>query len=495
MGRSTFILFPALPDAASWTIAAVATGAHRDAARAEPITVPQGLDAAATIAAVAEALKRLSPGRSSVILALPAAWCLAATVPTGGLPRRDRKAVLYRLEEKLPLAAEDVVADFVAAPSAGDEGTTNDHVLGVCARLETVRPIVDALERTGVTLLSIMPAAFLGAQGLLEARPPAQRRERWTALIFGEAGQLSLLALRDQMPTAWLLLPATGADVALALDVLAVEGGPDAIGTIVGCDVPGELRDVLAQPRDGSGPPDVTMLPETLVSAAARSRAVIDGRTRPWVDLRRGPLAPADRLSRHRRPLNACLAAAAALLLAASLAMLLRSVRYDGQARAAERQMADEFRAAFPGWQVPANVRSVVESERRKLAAAGSRVPGAPAGSGQASALGVLHDVLSKLPPDLPLRVGRMSFGDRSFEIEGQLRSFDDADAIAAAARRAGLDVPPPLVRKDGDGLWAFTVRGSRPAGPSPTPAARPEPDGAALRGVEPAGARHARSG
>src|SRR5258708_5767894 len=66
--------------------------------------------------------------------------CLAASIETADLPRGDRKAMLYRLEEKVPLAAEHVVADFATSPSAGG------RALGVCVREDAIAPLLNSLE-------------------------------------------------------------------------------------------------------------------------------------------------------------------------------------------------------------------------------------------------------------------------------------------------------------------------------------------------------------
>ena len=59
-------------------------------------------------------LKAASYDGESVLLAIPSAWCLCDPVATTGLPARNRRqAMAYRLEEKLPVAAEEVVADFI----------------------------------------------------------------------------------------------------------------------------------------------------------------------------------------------------------------------------------------------------------------------------------------------------------------------------------------------------------------------------------------------
>jgi len=79
-------------------------------------------------AAVVTALREAIPAGATVTLALPSHWCLCARVDVADLPRSSRRqAMLYRLEEQLPLAAEEFVADFVA-------GGANEQSLGVAAR-------------------------------------------------------------------------------------------------------------------------------------------------------------------------------------------------------------------------------------------------------------------------------------------------------------------------------------------------------------------------
>src|SRR4051812_21742905 len=66
---------------------------------------------------VAAVLTRNAYSGEGTLLAVPSAWCLSARISTAQLPKNDRKAMLYRLEEKLPLEAEKLIADFL--PDAG----------------------------------------------------------------------------------------------------------------------------------------------------------------------------------------------------------------------------------------------------------------------------------------------------------------------------------------------------------------------------------------
>jgi hypothetical protein len=139
--------------------------------------------------------------------------------------------------------------------------------------------------------------------------------------------------------------------------------------------------------------------------------------------------------------------------------MLLRAHLYDRRVEAADRGLAAEFARVFPTWSpVPPNVRAVIDSEYRK---AGAGAPGAA--DARPSALRLLHDVLSKLPADVPCAIDRMTFNEDSFDLQARARSLDVAEKLAAAARTTGLDVPPPLSRRDpAGGFWTINLRGGK---------------------------------
>src|SRR5258706_8319770 len=131
----------------SWRIASA--GAV-DALRIERETPPKEI-----AAAVATKLRERQSQGEGVLLALPSSWCLAASISTQGLPRHDRAAMRFRLEEKLPLAAEAFTADFIEHDASA---------VGVCVMNERIVPIVEALEAAGVVVQSVSPAALLAAQ-------------------------------------------------------------------------------------------------------------------------------------------------------------------------------------------------------------------------------------------------------------------------------------------------------------------------------------------
>ena len=122
-------------------------------------------DASASVAKVSAALseKRVHTG-SPLMVGLPSSWCFAAGVTTDGLLRRQRRpGMLYRMEEKLPVDAEAITADFVAAGS---------NMLGVATLNDRVGPVLEALEAAGLTVAHLCPTALLAAAAFRSRCPP-----------------------------------------------------------------------------------------------------------------------------------------------------------------------------------------------------------------------------------------------------------------------------------------------------------------------------------
>ena len=432
MAARTFILFAA--HHAPWRVAVDGRVADVPAEPDEPLErVAQ---------AAAESMRRAGYRGQPVLLAIPSHWCLAASVPLEGLPRRhDRAARLFRFEEKLPLAAEDLVADFIDGPQ---------EALGIAVRLEQLRPVIDVLESNGIAVESIVPSALLTAHATPRAHGSC-------VLRIDEDDAVDVLVLQDGRPTAWSVAPATEAEVQLHTDLA----------------------------RRASGATEVVRLDEPATAAAARAgRDALRGRLNPWVELRRDALASPDRLRASRRALNVALSSAAALLIVLGAVMLVRAQRYERSARDDERRLVDRFRAEFPGWTVPANVSAVIDSEHRKLAA---QQFGAARQASSASALRTLVRVLGALPAGARVALERMSFDDRGFVLDGRVAAPAELDAITASIRSANLRVAPPQAQRDDDpgagvggaggggaGAWHFTLRGEAPGDSAPnTPPGR----------------------
>jgi hypothetical protein len=394
--------------------------------------------------AVSSALRSAGYSGGSIAIGLPAAWCMAASISVADLPRNDTKAMLYRLEENLPLAAESVIADFAV-------GTAGQSALGVCVRIDQIAPLVHALESAGVPVQSIFATAIAAAQQISNniLQSPC-------LMLLAEPGesQVNVIVLRDCQPTHWALVPATVADIKLQLDLLSAE--LDSIPHIEAIDLETQLAESLIETtsqiitvRDRAGTAAVTQF-------ASR---VLAGHVKPWLEFRRDALAIADPIRLYRKWVDLSLVAGIALLVALTAVFLFRANRYSHVEQTSTAEMTAAFTEHFPGWDIPVNVRAVVDAQYRKTT--GSLDPSA-SGLARGSALTTLHDVLIPMLSQDHFQIERMAFHDHSFEISGRLQSYEQVDALSKVARSAGMVVTPAQTRRDADGTWTFTIQGSR---------------------------------
>jgi hypothetical protein len=407
MAKTTYILFAS--DTKWRIVATYGRGADLSA------TTPRQLAHDA-----ATALKKLGHGASPIILAVPSSWCLAASIRTDDLPKPNAKSLLYLLEEKIPWPAELIVADFIRH----DQTKT---ALGVCIKTDRIRPFIEALEAEGIPVQTVTPAAILAAQNAVED-------SQLQLLRLDSPTGTDLFIIDNGAPKAWASASTDPADVALQTSLLSL-------------DLPETIATIAHSSEDF----------EPLVLRSAHS-LMHAGRT-PWIDLRRGDLAASDSLRLHRRPLNALLAAATILLFTTAAFFLWRAHQFDKQAQSAAQQLTDTFSAHYPAWDPPPNVKAVIESEHRRLVSAPASDLPAHATD---SALTTLYAILANLPDNSSFNLQRLTANPDSLDIEAQLTSYEDADAIAAAARKAGLNVPPPQVRKEPSGLWSLTLHATR---------------------------------
>ena len=122
----------------------------------------------------------------------------------------------------------------------------------------------------------------------------------------------------------------------------------------------------------------------------------------------------------------------------------------------------------------------------------------------QVSALEMLRQVIANLPDKVRLRVTELSIGPSEVVLEGETRSYTDAETINRALARAGLAMEAPHTERQSTGGVSFTLMG-KPAEGAPErsqatrpsdanrsdangePAPTPAPAGASTE-VEPAG-------
>lgn len=408
---------------------------------------------------VVEAVKRRG-FRQSLVLAVPGGWCLSATIPTAGLARHDHKAMLYRLEERLPLPAESLAADFVLSPSGA-------HALGIAVQVDAVRPIVEALEQAGIVVGIVTPLPLLVAAGVpVSADVSGTRIVTYTVERSSSA---DLVALQGRTPVAWVRSPATATGAEQRIGWLETSlVAPLTIERLGPALRPGPKR---------TGDRWDHAKTHAITDAAAASNALdTAARSGTLVDLRRDGLAPSDRWRPLAGSLRAVAAASILLLLSVTAIALLRGERYASAAAEANESALSAVRTAYgPSAGTDEQIRTRLAQERRSWAnqqASGgrtfdaSRPPARGAGGigpalAGASALRTLRDVVKLIPDGVDVRIESTMFSDTTFELTGRGRSYEEIDRFTAALRAGHPDVSLSQARRSPDGHWNFTLRGT----------------------------------
>jgi hypothetical protein len=411
--RTTSILFAGQRQ---WTVVSHSAGAG---ASTLAVDVPQGATAVDAATLAVQALRSTAPAAASVTLAWPSAWCLCAEVAADDIPRASRQTTLvYRLEERLPLAAEEFVADFVAAP--------DETALGVAAELRLLEPVVRAIEAAGVDVDVISPAALLAGQAYLAS----VELHDCDLLLFPHAGQIELLVLDDGRLAGWDLLPADAEDVAIEVSLHAMAHPPP---LRVAC-ASGTPEELVARLRGIAQLAVTTVELPAPEEAAAQVAAAIDaGDLPPVVQLRRDALGSPDRYRPARGAIRATVAARVVFSVCLCAALAWRAHGYRERAGRCEREQAEIYARAFDGRLPPEgiNVASRMSSEERRLRSlAGESVVDAPS---QASALEALRRLLARLPDGRACEIAELRLNDDKLYLAGTAPSHADAAALAAA--------------------------------------------------------------
>lgn len=393
------------------------------------------VDIAPTAAAAREAIESSSAQRR-VVLAVPSRWCLCASISTETLPRRGRRtAMLYRLEEKLPLAAEDVAADFL--PHEGS-------ALGVAVATHRIAPIVESLEAQGIVVEHVCSAVLLALQA-----DPAQTASA-VAWQSAGGGEIDLLLLREGRPAGWLSMEATAQELLLHLRLATAEADHPTTLATHALD-PSLLRALSAEYAVESSddrPPRE--------AALAGAKLVLDGRQSPWIDLR-GGVGSSVGAGQMRAPLTAALLAACLFLATLSAVMLWRAHRHGQVLDELQAAQADVFAEVFPEARIPlsANIGRRLEIEAQRLGGPATDAPESM------SALTLLGQTLRNIPPDMRYRLFEVRLGPDEFYLEGETRTHGDADEIATALRALeAFDIEPPGTQQiDGQSV-SFRING-----------------------------------
>jgi hypothetical protein len=411
-----------------------------------PVAVNTGDDQGQPVQLAVDELKSLGYRSQGICLALGSEMVLADQIDCNNIPRKDRSAAMvFRLEEQLPLAAEQFTANFL--PPAGGRS------LGLAVQTADVQAIVDQLTEAGVETASICPAAMLAmwqcVRGSDKSSDYVILADEYRAEIFRTAGHRQPITWSTSKPGPEQLLGCLHADM-LAFSLVNSCPTVRLFGTL-----PADAAAAL----NGDEGLDIIQSDQTppLVATVLAAGALLSGRSAGWVDLRCGDLAPPNQWEKLAGLTNL-----AALLLVTVMALTAamfhwRGSQYESLALASQRQQRDQYARLYPGRRGPLSVISALRSELKRLSGisgAGDKIPL------QVNALNALRSIIASLPPAIRLRIIDIRITPNSVFIEGQVRDHTGAELICQSIRRAGFDMDPPRTEHLSRGGVSFTLTG-----------------------------------
>ncbi len=364
----------------------------------------------------------------TVVLAPAATSCFFCLLkPQEIADARDRQAMLFELENHLPIDAESTVADFVTLPTTGQPAPVSSVAIDA-ARWQA---IVDVFEDADLQVRSIVPASVLATRAMCKKIGLGETAE----LYLADGERLDLIEIKNETILLWKHL---------ALEATAIRRHKALNQTVINRTIVVGLKATEFAALTGLRKAEfVEEDRRALVSYGAE--LLLENPSSRWFELRRGALAPSDPLRAIGKQLRWVGVAAAACLLAISVGGWWRSRRIENEIENVRAAQVDLFQQAFPNARMPGAVLRRVRSEHSKvLSSRGENtdieIP--------RSAPQILRRVLVAIPADIRYRVTRIEILDGKVDLLLQVRNTVDAGKIATSISAAGFQVDPPGTRQ-----------------------------------------------
>lgn len=402
--------------------------------------------------AIAEELNGLGYSGEPVTLGAYSQSCLAVNVPQQSLGQiSSREALCFSLEEWLPLAAEEMVADY---------RSSSKEVFAVAIAKDGTSPLIDSLEHLGVSVQSISPTVLLAIQDL-----QATTGDESKAVLWQHEESVEFLWFDGTVPRIWQHWNAMPELILRELQLIILQ--VDQLPPLLLVNVDTSIEQCLA-----CAPHHVFSKlchDELAVSAARYSATVVSGKGEPWIELRRDSLIALDPYRPVRGTIRLALAVCAIFLIATCCALWFHARRYAHQTDEIVSHQTKIYLELFPGQPVSAGIRSRLESERAKLAGLQGQSAELPQGT---SALVALYELLKGLPSDVRYRILELRIERGQVSIEGEAQSHSDSDRIATSLRQRGFRVDAPRTQRlAGGGVsMRITAEFSLPESKTPKP-------------------------
>ena len=412
--------------------------------------MPKSASVADLVATVSKGIGAAKLGNPKCIIAPASNSCFFARLSLEpDVEIRDRPALMYELENHIPIDAESMAADFIAVQ---DNGVTADDVprqstqqmksiSAVAVDVAHWKPLADALETEGILVTTISPSVALAVSSVTET----DAQDAVAEIIFCDGDRADIVTLTNGVILAW---KHQKLDITTLTRHRLLDTPATANTLVVGCDT--EQADLI---REVYGQIDINSVPlETHYSRGAL--LALSDRTTNGFNLRRDHLAPDDPLRPIARQVNWVAYSAAICLLTMIAGSWWRSERIEREINEVLKAQSAVFRQSFPDTKVPASLMRRVRSEH-------SRIMGSRNASNQIDvpkpAVQILRGLLTSLPEDVRFRISEIDIRNGAIDIDLQVRRPVDAGVIAESLSKGGFEVAPPVTtQKDAKTFDSF---------------------------------------
>jgi hypothetical protein len=359
---------------------------------------------------------------------------------------QSRQATLYELEEFLPLAAEEFVADIFTHENA--------RFAGVLEKNKIVT-LLDELSTHNILVQSIVPLSILAAQ-FLSKNPETTDGLRCLIWQYQEEKFLSqdkvefFLLTADGLPISWQLLDNNSETLRHTL--LSAILRYDKNVTVTSPHLEVNLRNtiqsmdrvklVTTEPVDSEE--DVDLLQQAIVRQAV---GVLERKNKPWWEFSRDDLAMRGTDKVLGKSTRILLWGAVALSFALCLVLAVRMFRFDQLAATARQEQETAFKQALPEQKISTGFRNRLESEFKKMSAQRENTGDIPK---REHALVPLLKIMQALPKNVRYRFPEIRIEENAIRLDGQLQVHGDAELIATALEAAGFTVETPATQQTG---------------------------------------------
>lgn len=399
---------------------------------------------------MSELVANVEPKTRRAALLLDSSLCLAASFQMDSIKQaRKREALLYKLEEEIPFAAEDVIADFVR------QGT---RVFAVAVARRQIVPLLDAMSEKGQQIELIAPIASLAWMQHLSGRNHfAQEAVAW----FNKSDKGELTIFESGQPVFWASLPSANGSLSQQVAYNRLRSSEN-LSLVVYCpnvDSEPKFEYPLAGTKLELRQCDNER--EPLNSSAIEALAgVRSGHCAPLIDLSRGLAGIAAGRSPLAGDYGILQVAVMFMLVALLFSNFLLSRKYNGEVDRLIVAQEDLFCTVFPEARLPRGVMSSLQGEHTKLSGARGETDHVVRDE---SVLPIVHSLLKALPDGMRFRLVDIKVEARELDLSGEVRDFGDADKIAASLRGVGFEVKPPTTRRLPEASVGFRLQATFP--------------------------------